>query len=549
MSLVRTAGSCALGTLLACTALPGCASAPRSARVAIHNLPAASPAPAARLTPQPGIARIDAGGIRVPRPVADEVIAAESSTQPAQDGLAESSHKQPSRNRDQPWLELTGQGVPYVRGESSTVELSSHAEPVPEEPAGLTPPAKSWGPALSLSGLIAAVRERNPTMQAAAAAWASAAERYPQAVALDDPLLQSMFAPGSFPGSSNVQSSYYVGVAQKIPWRGKLALRGDMAQAETNALAFDSQEVQLRLDEASQLAYFDYYLVRRELELNQANLAAMQEFRRTALTKYEANLVTQQDVLQSDVELARLESRQIELEQNDRVAIARINTLLHQTPDFPLPPPVAALQATGTLPPVAALREEALARRPELSALASRLQAERASVELACKEYYPDFEVMGRYDQFWTDVEQRPQVGMNMNIPLNQSRRKAAVREAMFRVSKLNAEYQQQADNVRHDVETAYARLEASLRTAGLYATKIIPAAQQNVSAATSAYVADRLDFLRLIEAERELIELQDKQQEVITEYHRRRATLERAVGAPMAGTQDSGLEAPWEPN
>ena len=64
---------------------------------------------------------------------------------------------------------------------------------------------------------------------------------------------------------------------------------------------------------------------------------------------------------------------------------------------------------------------------------------------------------MGRYDQFWTDVEQRPQVGMNVNMPLNQSRRNAAVREATFRLSKMQAEYEQQVDNIRHDVEAGLA--------------------------------------------------------------------------------------------
>ena len=147
-----------------------------------------------------------------------------------------------------------------------------------------------------------------------------------------------------------------------------------------------------------------------------------------ARAKYEANQVSQQDVLQADVKLAQQEQRQIELHQEQVVAAARINTLLHRRPDHSLPPPPKSLTVADGLPPVEGLREWAVEHRPELHAMAARVQAEQSAVALACKEFYPDFEVMGRYDRFWTDREQRPQFGLNMNVPLKPieaSRRRA----------------------------------------------------------------------------------------------------------------------------
>jgi len=141
---------------------------------------------------------------------------------------------------------------------------------------------------------------------------------------------------------------------------------------------------------------------------------------------------------------------------------------------------------------------------------------------------------MGRYDQFWTAVEQRPQVGMYLNIPLNQSRRKAAVSEAMFRLHKMQAEYDAQVDGIRNEVQAAHARLERSLATVQLYIATILPASQLNVEAASAGYEAGNLDFLRLVEAERQYIELQEKQQEALADYHRNRAELDRVVGAGL---------------
>jgi outer membrane protein TolC len=388
---------------------------------------------------------------------------------------------------------------------------------------------------LSLPHLVSEVQQRNPSLQAALAAWSAAAERYPQAVAFDDPMLQSMFAPASFAGSSNVQSSYTLGVAQKVPWSGKRQLRGEMARWDSAAAQLDFQDAQLRLAQTARLAFFDYYLVQRETELNLANLRALEEFRDTANAKYELNQVTQQDVLQAEVELAKTQQRQIELDQTDQVTRARINTLLHRLPDRPLPPPPLQLEVGGELPDVQSLRQVALEQRPDLAAQAARLHSEQNAVALACKEFYPDFEFSGRYDAFWTDHEQRPQVGMNMNIPLNQRRRHAAVREAAFRVSKLQAEYNQQVDNIRNDVQAAYLRLAASRKTVRLYAESILPAAQSNVAAAVAGYTAGSVDFLRLIQAQRELFELQERNQMAIAEYHRNLAELERMVGTPVA--------------
>ncbi len=386
---------------------------------------------------------------------------------------------------------------------------------------------------LALSALVSEVQQRNPSLKAVLATWGAAAERSPQVVALDDPMFQSMFAPASF-SSSTIQSSYIVGVTQKIPWAGKRALRGQVAEWNAVAASLDYQEVQLRLAEAARLAYYDYYSVFRQIELNDAGLSAVQAFRDTAKSKFEANQVPEQDLLQADVELARLEQRRVEIEQAQQVAIARINTLLHREPQLHLPPPPNRIDVADELPDVGALREQAIEKRPDLAAQAARLNAEKNELALAWKEFYPDLEFMGRYDTFWTDPAQRGQVGMNMNIPLNQNRRNAAVREAMFKVNKMQAEYEQQIDMVRSEVQSAFARLQASRRTIDLYTGKLLPATRSNVAAANSGYEAGTIDFLRLIQAQREFIDLNEKFQQMIVDYYRSRAELDRVVGAGL---------------
>jgi cobalt-zinc-cadmium efflux system outer membrane protein len=423
-----------------------------------------------------------------------------------------------------------------LRVEPADIVTVDHTEMSDGPPSGATDGQELFAGdiELALPELLIEVERRNPSLQAALAAWGAAGERAPQVLALDDPTLTTMFAPASF-SSSTIQSSYIVGVGQKIPWAGKRELRGHVALWNAVAASLDYDEVRLRLAEAARLAYYDYYNVFRQLEVNDAGLAAVRAFRETAKSKFEASQVTEQDLLQADVELAQLEQRRIILEQARQVATARINLLLHREPQLALPLPPQRIEVAGDLPDVDALRAQALESRPDLSAIMARVQAGQNEVALMCKEFYPDFEVMGRYDTFWTDPAQRAQVALNLNMPLNQDRRQAALREAIFRLNKLQAEYNQQVDTVRSEVQTAFARLAASRRTLELFTAKLLPASESNVSAATSGYEAGTIDFLRLVQAQRELIDLNEKYQMAIVEYYRNRAELDRVVGTGLS--------------
>jgi outer membrane protein TolC len=218
-----------------------------------------------------------------------------------------------------------------------------------------------------------------------------------------------------------------------------------------------------------------------------------------------------------------------------RTAVARLNTLVHRSPDFPVPAPPAKLALQRTPAPPDLLRDVALQRRPDLAALRAKVQADSAAVALAYKEFYPDFEIMGRYDSFWqptnTFGDLQGQMGVNMNVPIYLEKRRAAAREAMFKVREQQAQYDQRIDDINQEVETA--QVIETRAIVELYANRTLPAAEHNVASARNDYVANRGDFLRLISAQRQLLMLQVKHQEAIVGYLSRLAELDRVVGGP----------------
>jgi cobalt-zinc-cadmium efflux system outer membrane protein len=447
-------------------------------------------------------------------------------------------------------------------GTSAVINSAPDASPPAEQPAIRTiafekpvPPADelrkpvSDPPAeLSLPQLIEVVQNRNPSLQAMAAAWQAAAQRYPQVVSLEDPMFSVTTAPASF-GSDEVEPAYALQANQKFPWFGKRAARGRMAQAETNAAFHDLEDSRIRLAEATEIAFFEYYLGNRQLELNQENTNVIRQFRDTTQTRYESNQASQQDLLQAEVELAQQVRRKIELTRSQKIAVARINTLLREPPDSPLAPPPKQLGAPSVQMDQAYFEQLALEQRPDLSALAAKINAEKAAVTLACKNYYPDVEVFGRYDTFWqpaeTQSDLRAQTGVNVNLPIYGGRLNAAVREATFRLGQRRAEYEQRRLDVQYEVATAYQELEESRQTLQLFGEKLIPAAEQNVAAARSNYNVSKTTFLDLASAQRQLISLRDDRETTLAVYHKRLAELTRAVGGMPAAKKDSAVEGP----
>jgi outer membrane protein TolC len=371
------------------------------------------------------------------------------------------------------------------------------------------------------------IQARNPSLQEAILAWRAASERYPQEISLEDPMFGYMI------GVSGIgpQGGYMTEASQKLPWFGKRQLRGEKADYEARAASRDVEDVRLMLAEASANAYLDFYLARRELDLNAANLELLREFRQIAQVRYEANQVTQQDVLQSNIELADAEGRQVELTRQERVAVARINTLLHRGADCRLPPPGEKLATPVVLPPVETFREAALCHRPDLSAEAARIRVEEANVALACKEFYPDFEVVAKYDAFMMPDDMRPQVGVNMNVPLAKGKRYAAWREASAKLQQRRAAYAKKADQARFEVQSSYAMLLESGQLLRLYAEKILPSAEDNIQSARTNYTAGKVDFLRLIEAQRQFYRQQERYYQALADYHRRLAEMYRVSG------------------
>lgn len=392
---------------------------------------------------------------------------------------------------------------------------------------------------LDESKLVAAVLARNPSVAAASEAQRAAAAAAPQARALDDPKLTLSAAPLSF-FKSDVPDGYTVELEQMFPLGGKLGDRADRAAAEAEAAGADLEMVQQSLAlEAVRLfdAWFD---VHRALEINAAHQVLVRELKHSAEAEYATGRASQQDPLEAEVELAHLEHQAMVLATDREVIRAELDGLLHRAPDAELPPPPDALAATAAEPELATMMDLAVRSRPELAALRARLGGADAAVRLAQSSSWPDVGVMAQYNPMWAMPEHRWMVGVAVNLPLQLGRRRAAVDEAEAQRARLQREEARQLDDVRVDVQRAVLRLREAIGVARLYRTRLLPAARDEVNAARAGFVAGQNPFNTLVQAEKNLRDVELDALKAESSVDLQQAELDRAVGR-VAGLSHQG--------
>jgi cobalt-zinc-cadmium efflux system outer membrane protein len=412
--------------------------------------------------------------------------------------------------------------------------------------AGTAPPSSAAGsagssldsllarPTLDLTLLEGAVQERNPSLDAMRSAWRAAEADADQAGALPDPMLEATTAPRTL-GSDRYDPAYMVMLRQSFPLFGQRGLRGKASRSMARAAGEDYRSLQLDLLRATRDAYATFYRNAREREVNRQLMDLVAQFRRIAMTKYEAGTANLNDALQADVELAMLDHNRVALERDSTIVVARLNSLLRMDPSSPLP------EAPRELPaPFAPMRVDSalgVARemRPELRGLEEEQRARSAQLTLARRGRLPDFMIQARYDRFMGEPARRPQIGAGISLPVQFGRIGAGIREARAKLDQIESRRASLLYEIEYEVAAAVARVEATHHEIEVVEGRVVPATDKAVAAARASYESNRSDFLTLLNAERDYARALLNLYEVRARYFLSLADLERAVGTPPA--------------
>jgi cobalt-zinc-cadmium efflux system outer membrane protein len=291
--------------------------------------------------------------------------------------------------------------------------------------------------------------------------------------------------------------------SQAIPWLGKLRLAGEIA-------AGDAREIEqgtlgrtvLALEARVRNAWYDLMLARAIDRIIEDRRNAATQIEASVRERYAVGLAEQQDVLRAQVELARIDEQKATQAAVIASRVAELNRLAGTPQDRAIATP-DRLSEEATFPALADLISAAAARSPELAASGQAVETGRIRVDLAKKNFLPDFSVnAGSMDRGSFEMGPTWQVGVGVTIPLWIERRQQnQLAEAQAVVRGQTAESATVSRELELRTRERAAQLDAALRIAALYRDKILPLDDLSLESALASYQAGKLPFISILDA------------------------------------------------
>ncbi|MBI3357229.1 MAG: TolC family protein [Nitrospirae bacterium] len=387
---------------------------------------------------------------------------------------------------------------------------------------------------ITLQSLIEELVTRSPEIKAARQRWETAQAVVPQVKTLPDPRLQLGYQ--RMPMVPPVVEGVMYGFGQDIPFPGKLRLKGEVAQQESERLEQEYYATRLRLVAALKQDYFDLHFVHKSIEIVEKNKALLMQFEKTAKARYSVGQAAQQDVFRAQVEISRVLDRLAVLDQQKESLHAAINRLLNRPPAGLLGTPEEAHTTILTIP-LQELSRRADEFSPALLATAKGIERSERSVSLAKRQYYPDFDVTAlgiRNDKI---NDNGYQVMVGIKIPLfYETKQKQGVREALASLEGAREDFSATRQDMLFQVKDSFVQAQRAERLITILRDAIIPQATLALQAAQASYAVGKVDFLTLLNS---LLILQDGQLELhgeIVSHEKSLARLEAVTGGPLGG-------------
>jgi cobalt-zinc-cadmium efflux system outer membrane protein len=390
-----------------------------------------------------------------------------------------------------------------------------------------------------LDDLIREALENNPDLKSMENSWHSDLAKVPQAGALPDPQLSLnlMNLPvNSFDFNQEPMTSKQIALMQMFPFPGKQGLRTKVAKESAMITESRYQELKNQLIKNVKTTYYSLFVVDHAIDITRKNTETLNEFVKIAETKYSVGKGIQQDVLRAQVEHSKMMDKLIRLEQQREELESQLNTLLNR----PAESPVGAtqeLEYSQFSIDLDQLKELADENRPLLQGWLAMVRQSDRKVQLAKKDYLPDFSLGVAYSQ--REILQNGMGGVDffsgmfsMNLPIYFWRKQSKkVEESRLVQASYQEKYDDTQNQVYSDLDRISTDIEKNERLVKLFQTGIIPQASQSLKSAIAGYQTDKVDFLTLLSNQINLFNFEQDYYRVLGDFYIDIAKIEATVG------------------
>ena len=396
---------------------------------------------------------------------------------------------------------------------------------------------------LTEQNAIALALANNPNLAEIKARYEAMKSIPSQVGTLPDPILTlgaMNFPTDSFDRSQEGMTQLQIGVSQAFPFPGKLSLKEDIAEFEAKAAYYDVAEMRLLLTKNVSNKWWQLFYLDRAIETVDKNQALLKQFIEVAKTKYTTGKGLQQDVLLSQLELSKLINHKIQIVALKATQIIQLNILMDITPRSPI---TLANKLSFNQPHLLAeeqLYQLAIRSRPLLQKHKQLISAANSRLDLAERDYYPDFNIgvtygdrIGQNSQpMGGDRANLFSIKLGIKIPLFASTKQSyRVKQRISEQFKSKYAYLDESNQVKADIARYITDYRRSEQQRSLFETGILPQARQTVQSMLVGYQVSEVDFLNLVGSQVTLFNYELQFWQSVSQSNQALASIQASIG------------------
>ena len=391
-----------------------------------------------------------------------------------------------------------------------------------------------------LEDLLKEAERNNPSIQAARQGWQAAQQVPTQVSTLPDPQFTvqhfSVGSPRPFAGYTNSEFAYIgLGVSQDFPYPGKLRLRGEVAKREADVMQLRYESVRRSVLVGIKSAYFQLGYLSRTLAILESDGELLQQVEKAAEARYRSGMGNQQDLLQAQLEQTKL-LREITMHHLEVAKLqAQIKQLLNRAQSSPDIEP-ADLSETPLEYSFEQLLSATKTQNPEISGAGKMVERQNLQVDLARKDFYPDFNLQYMWQRTDpTKFRAYYMLSFGIRVPIYRGRKqRPELAQAEAELNRSRSEYEAQSQQVAFELRTEYETVQKTAELLKVYREGLLPQARAEFQAGVAAYQNNRQDFQALLASFLDVLRLDEEYWQTSAEHETALARLEELTGLSL---------------
>lgn len=361
---------------------------------------------------------------------------------------------------------------------------------------------------------------------------------------LPDPMLSLGIANlpvNSFSLSQEPMTAKIIGLSQAVPFPGKLSQASKVNQIDVD---INQQEIDDAINEITndvRKAYYDLILSRESITISLKSKKLLEHIADIIRAKYSVSKASQQNLIQVEVALTKIQEKIEELKGKENSSLAIINSYLFKEPFENI--------QTDSIPEIKGdslnfneIKSSALKNRPFLKGISLAKEKSILMEDLSKYDNYPNFNFSVQYSQ--RDELANSSMPQNdffsfivgISLPLNYGGKTSAkIEEARLSQLMYENQYQTSIQLIDRYIGTSISKINELQKREELIKEGLLPQAEQSLKSALINYQVGDSDFINVLDAENKLYEIELNLYSIRINYLKELSQIEFLTGTNVS--------------